>query len=752
MNIRDLVCGNCPTEPDSIITEAKLTSELAVSDDYPEYPSWTQCALCGPLASIAFAYLIGPGIVPAAAAQESYQLDEVIVTARRREESNLDVPIAITTLGADQLQRVTAFSLKDIRHLIPSLHYQDRSALQTELTIRGVGGDARNIGIESGVGMYVDGVYAGRTSAYNIDLADIAQIEVLRGPQGTLFGKNTTGGALNVTTIRPDENFRTQGALSVGNYDAVRFKGSVAGPLADKLFGKVLITSWDRSGYLDNLFDGGELQSEDRKSGRAQLRYLPTDSLEINFAADITRDNQDTILNQLGSTASFGAPFFNPDRLKVNTDQRNSTERDMHGADLTVDYTLASGHVFTSITAMRDVQITVFSDIDQTPVDILRSGPFTDDARQFTQEFRLASPGGEKLDYLVGLYYYQQEADALRRIFAQGTPLFFTGGPVDTDALAVFGNVDFNLTDALTLTAGLRFTDEEKTGNYNQTSEVAPFFNKDIPDLEIGAEEFSWTLAGNYQFMEEVSGYASISRGFKSGGFNVDPLATPSPITAAELTFQPEFVTTYEIGLKSEFLDNRARVSAAIFYSDYEDRQVSQFDEVGGIPTVITRNAGESEISGAELEFTYTPGANLLLYGSLSILDGEYTDFRNATAAGADFTGNTTEKTPEWNFAIGAEYRIPMGNGEFTIAPQYSYIGETFLQPDNGAFNVEDGYGVFNVRAGYSISDGRYGVYLWGKNLGDTEYKEFARQFQGSDQVLWGEPRTFGIEFTARLD
>ena len=155
------------------------------------------------------------------------------MTARRRAESLQDVPIAITTLGAEQLERITAFSLKDIRHLIPSLHYQDRSALQTEITIRGVGGDARNIGVESGVGMYIDGVYAGRTSAYNIDLADIAQIEVLRGPQGTLFGKNTTGGALNITTRKPDENFRAEGSLSAGNYNSVRFKGVLSGQVSD---------------------------------------------------------------------------------------------------------------------------------------------------------------------------------------------------------------------------------------------------------------------------------------------------------------------------------------------------------------------------------------------------------------------------------------------------------------------------------------------------------------------------------------
>lgn len=679
-------------------------------------------------------------------------LEEVVVTARKRVETLQDVPISITTMGEEQLQRLGAVSLKDIRHVVPSMHYQDRGALQTELTIRGVGGDARNIGIESGVGMYVDGVYAGRTSSYNIDLADIQQIEVLRGPQGTLFGKNTTGGALNIITEKPSDAFIAKGQASYGNYNALRLKGSLNGALTDSLFGKVVLASWDRDGYLDNLYDGSELQGEDRKSARLQLRYLATDRLEFNFSADFTHDDQKAILNQLGSDAGFGAPFYNRDRFKVNTDQRNSIERDMYGLSLTADYAFDSGFQFTSITAFRDTDITVHSDIDQTPVDIFRSGPFTDDGEQLSQEFRLASPGGERIDYVAGLYFYWQDAAASRQIFASGTPLFFTDGPVDTTAYAAFANVNFNLSEAFTLTTGLRFTDEEKEGEYSQYSEVSPAFIKDIPDLETSSNEMSWTVSGNYKWSEEVSTYLSASRGFKSGGFNVDPLATPAPLTADDITFDPEFVTTYELGFKADLFDNLARVSGAVFYSDYEDRQVSQFETVGGIPTVITRNAGESEIEGAEFEFNFAPSDKWLLYGSVSYLDGKYTSFPGATTGGADYTGNTTEKTPRWSVNLGGEYRHPVAGGELSIAPQYSYAGLTYLQPDNGAFNVEAGYGLVNLRIGYRTLNDRYAVYLWGKNLSDSDYKEFTRQFQGSDQVLWGEPRTYGVEFVFNID
>ncbi len=684
-------------------------------------------------------------------AQAQGVLEEVVVTARKRAETLQDVPIAMSIFSEEQLERLTAVSLKDLKNVVPSLHYQDRSALQTEITIRGVGGDARNIGLESGVGMYIDGVYAGRTSAYNIDLADIAQLEVLRGPQGTLFGKNTTGGAINITTKKPTDEFRANGSLSFGNYGAVRFRGSVSGGLSENLAGKVTVATWDREGYLDNLFDGSELQSEERRSARGQLRYTPNANLEINFGADITRDDQDTILNQLGSPAAFGGAFFNENRFLVNTDQPNTTERDMVGLDLSVNYAFSSGHELTSITAWRDVEITVFSDIDQTPVDIFRSGPFTDNAAQFTQEVRLASTDDGQIDYVIGLFYYRQDADASRRIFAQGNPLFFTDGPVDTEALALFGNVDFQLTDNLALTTGLRITDETKEGSYVQTSAIVPPFNKDIPGLKISATEPSWTAALNYTFSEDLSAYGSVSRGFKSGGFNVDPLGTPSPLTAADITFDPEFVTTYELGLKAE-IGGIARISGAVFFSDYKDRQVAQFESANGVPTVFVRNAGESEISGAELEFNVLAGENWQFTGALSYLDGEYTDFTGATAAGADFTGNATEKTPQWTASVGIDYRRELGAGEFSFSPQVSYQGETFLQPDNGPFNVENGYSLLDLRMGYEFGNGQYGVYLWGRNLTDELYKEFARQFQGSDQVLWGAPRTYGIEFTARLD
>lgn len=694
--------------------------------------------------------------VQATAAEAEAQVDsavgvlgEVVVTARKREEGLKDVPIAITALGAEQLETMGAATLKDLHSAIPSLNYADRGALQTQITIRGVGGDSRSIGIESGVALYIDGVFAGRTSGYNIDLADVENVEVLRGPQGTLFGKNTTGGAILITTRKPGPDTTADVGLSYGNYNAVRVKGNVSGALTDTLFAKLAVSTWDRDGYLKNLFNGNKLQDEERRSARAQLRYLPTDALEVNLSFDGTRDRNNSVLNQLGSNAAFGAGYFDRDRLHVNTDRRNSIARDIVGGALTVDYEFANGFSLTSISAARSVEVEVYSDLDQTPRNLLSSGPFTDDATHYTQELRLASPTDGRLSHVLGLYYFKQEAEALRRIYQGTVPLFFTDGPVDTDSFAAFANADFKITDSLTLTGGLRYTNEEKRGQYTQTSNVSAAFNKSFPSLKLDESAVSWTSALRYRIDEDVSSYLSVSRGFKSGGFNVDPLATPAPLTAADLTFKQELVTSYEVGVKADVFERRARVSAALFFSQYDDRQVPQFETVGGVPTVITRNAGQAEIKGIELESTAYLTDFLLISAGVSVMEGEYTDFAGANTAGANYTGNTTENTPEYSVSIGAQLKVPTGNGEWLVAPQLSYTGMTYLQPDNQRFNREEGYFLAALRAGYTWDSGKYGVYAWGKNLTDTQYKEFARQFSGSDQVLWGEPRTYGIEFLA---
>tara|TARA_E500000305_G_C4029841_1_gene244438 strand:+ start:15794 stop:17878 length:2085 start_codon:yes stop_codon:yes gene_type:complete len=669
-------------------------------------------------------------------AAESLALEEVVVTARKRAESLLDAPIAISAFSEQRLEQLGVNSMVDMKNYIPNLHYSDRGSLQTEITIRGVGGNSRNIGVDSGVGMYVDGVYTGRTGAYNQSILDVERIEVLRGPQGTLFGKNTTGGAINIISKKPTEEFYGQVKGNFGNYDEKRGRVFVSGPITDSFFGNIVVDKWDRDGYLDNIAPEprlqDELQSEDRLSGRVHLRSLLTDKLELNLAVDATRDRRDAVLNQ------------NPnyDRMEVSTDQLNINDRDMWGVSFTIDYNVNENWDITAITGYRDTDIFVKSDADQTPVDIFHSEKFTDETENFSQEIRAAFSYYD-FSGVAGLYYYSQDSAAFRYIFFMGNP-FLNDHELEVRSYAAFTNVTYDIRDDLALTLGARYTKEKRDGKFYQESDFFPSY--DFPSIETDDGVVSWTANLNYKWNEFTSTYISASHGFKSGGMSLDTLTVPFQ-TAESQIFDPEYVTTYELGFKSDFWDDRAQAAIAVFYSEYEDRQVTQFVRVpgGAFETPQTTNAGESEISGIEIELQARLTEGLTLWGNAAFMDGEYTEFPNATSTGLSFTGNTTERTPKSSGSLGLIYRYPLGDGFIALNGDINYKGETELQADNFPRHLEDGYTVYNARIGYEMANG-FGMYVWGKNLSDEEYLEFSRDFLDSRQILYGEPRMYGVE------
>ncbi len=688
-----------------------------------------------------------------ALAQTVEASDEIVVTARRRDETVQDVPLSVSAFSGAQLEGRGVSTLKDLQHAIPGLQYSDRGNLQTELTIRGVGGDSRNIGIESGVGMYVDGVYVARTSGYNADLTDLERVEVLRGPQGTLFGKNTIGGVINITSRKPTDETEGQVFASYGNFNALRTQASLSGPLSDNLFAKFTVATWDRDGYIHNVYDGRDLNDENRRGGRLQLRWLPTDQLEINVSADVTRDRRHAVLNQMNSTSGAAAPYYTGDRFEANTDQRNEDSRDMWGVSLTADYTLASGHVLTSISAVRDIQILVYSDIDQTPLDLFHSGPFTDNSRMFSQELRLVSPSDGPLTYVAGLYYFRQDSDGIRRVYIGG--LLANGAINDaavlTNSYAGYLNADYKLTDKLTLTGGIRYTQEKKSGEFLQ---IRPNLNYDFQDMRRKDSNWSWVGSLRYEFNENLTSYVSVSRGYKSGGFNLDTIGAPNLI-ASDLTFAPEEVTNYELGIKGRSSDDLVRFNLAVFDLEYQDKQVSQFISTGAttIPSNQVTNAGRARIRGFEADATLKPCAGFTLTATAAYLDAKYTRFDSAASIGGvllSYAGNRIERTPDWTASATAEYRHAMDHGDLVLSGTASYTGDVHLQADNLDRNFENGYLLFDARVGYEMENG-FSLSLWGKNLGKKDYRTFARVFAGLDQAVYGEPRTYGIDLRYRF-
>ena len=604
---------------------------------------------------------------------------DIVVTARRRSELLQDVPISISAFDTSALENRSVNTFADLQHLIPSLHYVERGNLQTELTIRGIGGDARNAGIDSGVGMYVDEAYVPRTSGYNADLADIAQVEVLRGPQGTLFGKNTIAGVINITTKKPGDQVEGSFYASYGNYNAIRTKASVATPLGSGLSAKVTVATWDRDGYIYNRQTDEYFNNEDRRGGRLQLRYNPDAALDVNLSVDATRDRRLGVLNQIGSAAGAAAPYFTGNRFIMAADQRNSDSRDMWGATLGVDYVLPNDMAIKSIGAYRSINILVYSDIDQTPLDTFHSGPFTDITEMYSQELRLISAPDKAIRYVVGLFYYHQEVESDRNVFINGARAVTQNTSAYTDSYAAYTNVDVDLSSSMTFTGGLRYSVDKKSGQFDQVRR--PNLDYSLP-LRRKDNNISWTTSLLYKINPRLSAYATGSRGFKSGGFNLDP-PSATGLIAQDFNFLPEKVTNYEIGIKGRPLD-WARLSLSAFFIDYTNKQVVQITSPAqsNFPIALVTNAGQAEIKGMEADVTITPLPGLTVGGTLSYLDAKYTNFQNAALVAGQFvsyTGNRIERTPRWAWTANAEYRLPVRSGQVIVSGILSHQGAVFF-------------------------------------------------------------------------
>ena len=695
----------------------------------------------------------GAGTSAGVAGENSGGGGEILVTARKRSESLLDVPISISAFSGDQLVKAGLNSVSDIQNSVPNLQYSPRGELENQINIRGVGGDPRNIGTESGVGLYIDGVYAGRTAGCNQDLSNIAQLEVLRGPQGTLFGKNTTGGVINIITEKPSDEFKGQLRGSYGNYNALFLKGTVSGPLTDNLFAGISLSSSTRDGYVLNLFDGRKLDDVNRRGGRLQLVWKSPAGLNVYWTADHTSSNVDFALTQLAPPfVGSGAPYANVNsRFVTSLDQSNMERLNTTGASQTVDYQFGDdGPTLTAVSGFRQTHVNVYSDSDSLPIDTVHSGPFPDNSRFFSQEVRLASPDRGLIRYVVGGYYFHQHANAVRSVYlSAGTNLFFTIANVNTDSFAGFANVDVHPTSTLTITGGLRYTDEKKHANFFQRNAT---FNYNFTGLRRDDSDLSWTASINYRPIQNLSVYATASRGFKSGGFNVELISTAN-VSPNSISYAPEKLLNFEAGAKGRALNGMLTFSAAGFYDTFDNKQVTQL-LAGVVPIFSVGNAAKARIKGFELEGALKPSSVFTLSGSVSRIISRYLSFPDAARVNGvvvDYTGNRLELAPKWSADGAIDARFPISFGFVTARGQVRYTGDTFFQPDNAPGNLQKGYTLLSGRIGVDTHDGRTALALVGKNLTNKGYYVFSR-FNGTNhQVLYGEPRTYGVELIQKF-
>ena len=789
---------------------------------------------------------------------ENIAIEEILVTAQKRSESLQEVPIAISVFSSDSIDQTGVQELRDLTEYIPNVTITQGTDFGAQINIRGVGANSRNIGFDSRVGVYLDGVYLGQGPALNQDLVDLEQIEVLRGPQGTLFGKNTVAGAINMISVKPTQEFEGNVTANVFNFDGLELKGMINIPMGDIVSARISYSHRERDGFVKNVYEpdhvpgtitlpvpgfptfplplappvcmaafgiptppgcaalGPDVQPNtkplmnnvDTQSYRAQLRITPNEKLDINIAVDGLESDR-IMVNGEPFTDTFGSTIdrFAPEPLEVSFSEDSWETRDIFGANLNIDYAFDNGHSLRSITAYRDTEMVHHNDTDASAIDFLFID-YTDEYEQTTQEFQWISPDDGKLKYVAGFYYYNQDSTTIRDAqtgnagwlfgaFAGGGA--FNRGDLETDSWALFLNASYDFNEQWTLGLGFRYSDETKdvVWNLDGTRSGAFGIGTTEPGGYIDSDtytNFAPMISLGYALGDNTNIYGKYSTGFKSGGFNLD-YVTQFDLDQG-ITFDEETVDSFELGLKSTFLDGRLQFNAAAFIANYQDYQVNQFfdlgfDEATGaqLTSIRITNAAEVDTSGLEFELTYNVTANLTLNATLGLLDATFADFPGGTSVEVpnpdipgdvlkvpvNAKGNDLPLAPSVNGTFGFQHYTHFSSMDLLVRLDVIYTGDYFTTIENekernltglapttflfdpGSFGIPhtidyghvDSFTTLNGRIGLLSNSGKWEAYIWGRNLTDEfTYVDYFRDFFGSLSGVPLMPRTYGIEAT----
>ncbi len=708
------------------------------------------------------------------------QLAEVVVTARRREETLQDVPLAVSAFSAAALEQVGASDIAELAQFVPSVTLEPSRATNSTLTafIRGVGQQDPLAGFEQGVALYVDDVYIARPQGALLDIFDIERVEILRGPQGTLYGRNAVGGAIKYVTRRLSDNFEAQIKGSVGSYGQLDGVGKIAFPLGDSVRFGATVASLNRDGYGDNLTTGGDNYNKDVLAGRVSLEFLPSDSVFIRLTADYTDDKSDPVAGHRVNAAVVSMlPVLSDLRdtragASINASTAGiggNNQVESKGVHATIEWQLNDAVLLKSITAYREDYTESVIDFDSLAVDDF-DAPVIYDNEQLSQELQLQY-GGERLDAVVGLYYLDASAsndfDVVlgqtgRLLF--GTPLTaYTGGTVDTKAWSAFADATYQVNDRFSLGIGGRYTRDKRSADIFRANYLgvggSPFFGNSnaiflaaTSDFEASRtfSDFSPRVVAAYEFSPDLNTYVSYSRGFKAGSF--DPRGANFSTPEVTRGYEPETLDSYEIGLKSTFLDGRARANLALFYSDYKDMQIpgsipidSNNDGINdGFVGAVT-NAGQSTIQGIELESELRVTSAFTIQANLSALDPKIDEW---IVNGVDVADQRRiQNTPKLMASLGFNVGVPVGTGLLNMNANWSHKG-SIVQFEVPVPQIDqEAYNLLNASVVWLSDDGRLTAGLYGKNLTNEDYKTAGYNFptlglENNITVFYGAPRT----------
>lgn len=712
--------------------------------------------------------LLLAGLLPSAAiaqeavpASQATSLDEVVVTAQRRSENLQSVPIAVSVVSAETLASAGATDITDLNHLAPGLHIQASAGFLVP-RIRGIGTTAYGAGLENSIATYVDGVYYASGAGSLLGLNNVAQIDVLKGPQGTLFGRNATGGLIQITTREPSQAFTGQASATYGNYESASASLYLAGGLTDTLAADLAIQiAGQGEGYGVNLNTGNDVyRTEEDFAVRSKWVFSPGPSTDIQLIVDyLGREGSGTVSShQAPGTKPLFGPAFAGSPWDIDSDI--DPDQSLTGGGASLRWEQGIGDLnFLSITAYRESSSYLRFDTDLTPTPALTLSNSTLDDQQFSQEFQIQSGSGSNFQWLAGVYYFSADGKFNPNELTFGGPLINPRFPIQTvtshanqktESYAAYGQATFAIGPDTNLTAGLRYTTETRSirslteGTLVGGIPTGPLAPETTDSRDY--EKPTWRLALDHKLAEGVLVYASYNRGFKSGGFNA---ALPN-----DPPFEPEVLDAYEVGLKSVFLDRRVRLNGAAFFYDYANIQVGRYQN----GQIGYYNGASAEIYGADIDIEAHVVSGLTLRAGLSLLHDRFKSFPNAIfaiprptggtqAVIASAEGNRLPLTPDATFNLNINYEKYTTSGTWTVDAGYYANSGWFGQSDN--ILEQDGYSTFDFALGWRAPDDRIGVRLWGKNLGDEAVASALGASDISSIVQYEAPRTYGLTLTS---
>lgn len=737
---------------------------------------------------------------------ESWVIEEVVVTAQKRTQSLQDVPIALTAFSSDFIEQAGASNFKGLIDLTPGFSVAGGDDLAPAPYIRGIGSADPSIGSDPSIGIFVDGIYASRRGGAITDFMDVERIEFLKGPQGTLFGRNAIGGAISITTQKPTNDFNGAVTFEVGNYNSRVTKGIVNIPvIEDKLFIRASGVVRKRDGWLENRFNGDKYANQNRATGSLKVTWLPTDGLEVRLSNEWNRvDEISRTYKAIMAPTEHASSISEIDDRFVNTGGRHlygnsdfdipvivpDSERSLRSHSLAVEWGLDEEHTFTSLTAYRYFDVHTSGSFAGGEVHTI--GGFGDEINEsVSQEFRI-NGSYDTLDWFVGASLISErsgidETFVLSDLNILGPANLNSFGPlsgptlseiqrakVRTDSWAVYGDASWRITEKLELTFGARYSSDEKKVNFNNPPQVngsatlgtilglvgSPLGGVDNlgfvfggPDQFIGPREkddkwtdFSPRAVLSYDLTDDVMAYASVTKGYKSGGFNasgpVNRNTSSSEIgfvsDAATDSFDPETVLSYELGLKSTFLDGRLVLNSTLYSYDYEDLQVFVINN--NIAQI--ENAGEASATGVEMDMTFHVTPEWTLIANAAWTDASYDEFLSGDV---DLSGTDQLFSPKWSGSLAVDYHTDIADkGELRAFVSLAHTGEHLVDSEiyqQGAYNI------VNARLTFTTLDEQWQFSLFGNNLTD---KAYVTTYANSG-LLWGfagvqrnDPRMFG--------